>query len=123
MSLRTVSVGVCATAVALTLLSCSDSKRPDGVPSSAVRVESAKTFYWKACEALAGGKVHCTIWNGGGTVLMNENFVPQDGGPTPTDLHVLERPCASPYSVCLADGPILVPESMFDRMRMLRKTE
>jgi len=100
-------------------LGCSQPQRPTGIGPAALWVESAKTGYWKVCSATERAGVHCTIWNKGGTVLMDEDFLPLDGGRAPIsdDLAISDGACIGPYEVCLKNGRILVPESMFERMK------
>ena len=116
-------IAMVAVLIALSVFGCSEPKRPTEVPALAVRVDSAKTWYWKGCEALAGGVVRCTIWNAGGTVLVDEAYVLRDSGLAPAagNLRLLEAPCSGPYEVCLVNRQILVPESMFERMRSSRQ--
>jgi hypothetical protein len=97
--------------------SCSQPKRPNTVAAAATWVPSAKTGYWQICSAKQGGGVGCTVWNEQGIVLMDEGYMPLDGRMQPTgdQLLISDRPCPGPYKVCLKNGRILVPQSMFQR--------
>jgi len=48
---------------------------------------------------------------------MDERYVPLDGGAQPASdqLIISDRPSTGPYDVCLKNGRILVPQSMFER--------
>ncbi len=94
--------------------------------SAAAWVESAKTGFWQDCSLNTENGVHCTIWNKGGTVLMDEPFLPLDDGPSPilSDLHLRSGgACTGPYQVCLVNGRVLVPQSMFERMKAFIERE
>jgi hypothetical protein len=104
----------------LCCLGCSQPKRPTEVNSTAVWAESAKTGFWQVCTTTEEGGIHCTIWNKGGTVLLDERFLPLDGGPAPKSSDLRLRgggPCTGPYQVCLANGRILLPQSMFEKLK------
>jgi len=101
------------------LLGCSDPPRPHGVAAGATWVESAKTGYWERCEVTDTKAVHCTIWNAGGMVLMDEPYLPLDGGPPPSAKDLRLRKTAAGYGVRLANGRILAPQSQFQRMKAL----
>jgi hypothetical protein len=48
---------------------------------------------------------------------MDERYLPLDGGAQPASdqLLISDRPSTGPYEVCLKNGRILVPQSMFER--------
>lgn len=108
-------------AAILCCLACSRPKRPTEVPAAAVRVEGAKTGYWQICTVGGSAQLHCTVWNDGGTVLMDETYLPLDEGPAPQNKELQIRPdeiCkGGPYQVCLINGRILLPQSMFERLK------
>ena len=56
------------------------------VPLNATYVAGGKLGgWWQQCAPVDAGKaVHCFIWNGGGLVLYDEEFLPYDGGASPT---------------------------------------
>ena len=90
----------------------------------ATRVEGAKTGYWQICSMGEHARVHCTVWNDGGTVLKNEIYLPLDEGPAPqqADLQIRAREiCSGPYQVCLVNGRILLPESQFEQLKVFMK--
>ena len=106
----------------LCCVGCSPPMRPSGVAPAAVWVESAKTGYWQVCGTTEQREVHCTIWNKLGTVLLDETFLPLDGGSAPVEGELRLResgPCTGSYQVCLTNGRILLPQSMFERMKTL----
>ena len=104
----------------LSQMSCVEPNRPAGVAQEATFVETAKTGSWQVCRATPSRVIHCTIWNRVGTVLLDETFKPVDGASSPVedDLRVRSSgACTGGYQVCLKNGRILVPLSMFDRMK------
>lgn len=106
--------------VLLCTAACSPPRRPGAVPTDAVYVEYAKVGCWQKCKRAGQGPVNCTIWNQAGLVLQDQTFLPVDDGPLPTETDLRLRnsgSCTGVYQVCLANGRILVPESLFDRMR------
>jgi hypothetical protein len=52
---------------------------------------------------------------------MDERFLPLDGGPAPIndDLAISDGACTGPYEVCLKNGRMLLPQSMFERMKAI----
>ena len=101
------------------LLGCGSPRRPNGVPDPALWCPSAKTGYWKHCQIGPTSAIECAVWNEGGSVLINERFLPSDGNPDPEPRELLLRSenCSGPYEVSLANGRILVPQSMIDRWK------
>jgi len=126
-SFRSVTLGLLrhmkrrvAILTALCWLGCSRPERPADVAPAAYWVESAKTGYWQVCWTTEVGGVHCTIWNGEGTILMDEGYLPLDGGPAPTkDALSINGTSCGPYEVCLDSGRVLLPQSMFERSKAL----
>ena len=114
-------------AVAITLLLCSacthnsDVVRPRGVSTEAVFVRGAKVGWWQECTtATEGRSVHCRIWNGAGVVLVDEEFLPYDGGPAPTGDELKITPdtsFAGPDRIFLANKRVLLPRSRFDELK------
>lgn len=102
---------------------CTHPNRPTNVASDAKWVPSAKTGYWQACSAGGSEKdqLNCTVWNEKGTVLMNEAYLPLDGGAVPASgqLSIADGPCVGPYEVCLENGRVLAPVSIFEREKEL----
>src|SRR5690242_3291146 len=64
------------------LASCGSPRRPSNVPMDSVFVEGAKTGWWQHCDN-SGAATHCAVWNEGGQVLLDEEFLPLDGGAVP----------------------------------------
>lgn len=114
------TVGVAA--ALLCCLAC-DNKvvRPQGVPVDATFVAGAKIGWWQHCAVGTGNEgVRCQIWNGAGLVLVDEEFLPYDGGPTPTagELKIPpEAKFAGPDRVFLANERVLLPRSRFDELK------
>ena len=106
----------------LCCLACDDKVvRPPGVPGDATFVRGAKIGWWQRCTPGVGHEgVHCQIWNGAGLVLVDEEFLPYDGGPTPTP-EELKIPSdanfAGPDRIFLANKRVLLPRSRFDELR------
>jgi hypothetical protein len=93
---------------------------PAQVPSGSTWVEGAKTGWWQHCANTGTSTTHCTIWNKGGDVLLDEEFLPLDGGSVPSgDSLKLQGggPCTGVYQVCLANGRILLPRSRFTELK------
>ena len=95
--------------------------RPQGVPVEATFVKGAKTGWWQHCRPSPGNVgVHCQIWNGAGLVLVDEEFLPYDGGPAPL-AEELKIPSdanfAGPDRFFLANKRVLLPRSRFDELK------
>lgn len=111
-------------ALALLLTACghkAEVVRPNGVPADAVFVRGAKIGWWQQCTAGSSGKpVHCQIWGGTGGVLVDEEFLPYDGGPPPTagELKIATAPTIpGPDRVVLSNKRVLLPESRFGELK------
>jgi hypothetical protein len=90
------------------------------VPSGSTWVEGAKTGWWQHCNNAGASTTHCTIWNEGGEVLLDDEFLPLDGGSVPSDDSLKLRgrgPCTGVYQVCLSSGRILLPRSRFNELK------
>ena len=110
-------VSVLASAVWLLCTACSKRERPANVSADATWVEGGKFGYWQMCQLTIDENTHCTVWNEGGEILLDEKFLPIDekARPAASELQQLRDggPCTGPYQVCLSDGRILVPASRF----------
>ena len=97
------------------LMGCSRPERPKDVAMDATWVEGGTAGYWQICKSRSDAGAHCTIWNEGGIVLLNETFRPLDGGSVPSAQELAKLrdggPGTGPYQVCLSTGRILLPES------------
>jgi len=95
--------------------------RPNSVPSDATFVRGAKVGWWQRCTPAPGGQpVHCRIWSGAGLVLVDEEFIPYDGGAPPSaeDLRISVEPTfPGPDRIFLANGRVLLPRSRFDELK------
>src|SRR5579884_3076662 len=102
---------------------CTHPNRPATVVSAAKWVPSAKTGVWQACSVSEseGNEVSCTVWNEKGTVLISERYLPLDGRTIPfsDQLSIADGPCKGPYEVCLVNGRVLAPASIFEREKAL----
>ena len=102
---------------------CTHPNRPAVVVDGAKWVPSAKTGYWQACSVNEPQEnaVSCTVWNEKGTVLISERYLPLDGGVIPlrNQLSIADGPCKGPYEVCLQNGRVLAPVSIFEREKPL----
>jgi hypothetical protein len=116
----------CLVAVALLLsFSCghrSEVVRPADVPLAAIYVAGGKVGgWWQQCTlANLGQAVHCRIWNGAGLILVDEEFLPYDGGPPPTaeELKIASDPTfPGPDRIFLTNSRVLLPQSRFDELR------
>ena len=97
--------------------------RPSGLPLDATYVAGGKVGgWWQHCTtANVGEAVHCWIWNGGGLVLLDEEFLPYDGGAAPTaeELKILPDPTfPGPNLIFLANGRVLLPLHGFEDMKL-----
>lgn len=111
--------GILAFATA-SFVGCGSPPRPAGVPAGSTWVEGAKTGWWQQCSDLDAKITHCTIWNEGGEILLDEEFLPLDGGPPPPSDGLKLRgsgPCTGVYQVCLTNGRILLPQSRYDELK------
>ena len=96
--------------------------RPADVPSDATYVAGGKLGgWWQQCALANGGRaVHCRIWNGAGLVLYDEEFLPYDGGASPTadELKVAPEPTfPGPDRIFLSNGRVLLPQSRFGELK------
>lgn len=95
--------------------------RPQGAPTDATFVRGAKIGWWQRCTLGTGSEgVHCQIWNGAGLVLVDEEFLPYDGGPTPTAEELKIPPdtkFAGPDRIFLANNRVLLPRSRYDELK------
>ena len=101
----------------------SDVIRPTGVPPDATYVLGGKFGgWWQQCTSAARGQaVQCRIWNGSGLVLVDEGFMPYDGGAPPLaeELKIaLEPVFPGPDRIFLSNGRILLPQSRFDELKL-----
>lgn len=114
--------------IAASLLFCFDcghkaKVRPTGIPLDATYVAGGKGGgWWQHCMAAnVGEAVHCWIWNGGGLVLLDEEFLPYDGGAAPTaeELKILPDPTfPGPDRIFLANGRVLLPRHRFEELKL-----
>ena len=118
-------VGACAALAAIVCFACArkeDVTRPDGVAADAVVVTGGQLGgWWQQCTAsTAGQAVRCRIWNRGGLVLHDEEFLPYDGGTAPTadELKIEPNPkFRGGDRIFLVNGRILLPRSRFDGLK------
>jgi hypothetical protein len=114
--------------IAVTFLVCSacarksDVVRPESVPLEATHVAGGQfNGWWQQCTpANAGQAVHCRIWNAGGLGLKDEEFLPYDGGASPTvdELKITPDPTfPGPDRIFLSNGRVLLPRSRFDELK------
>ena len=116
-------------AVTVSMILCSacghksDVVRPRGVSPEATYVLGGKFGgWWQQCMSAANSQaVRCSIWNGAGLVLVNEEFMPYDGGAPPTgdELKISTDPAipSGPDRVFLSNGRVLLPRSRFDELQ------
>lgn len=117
-------LGCLSMAVAALLSACaykSDVVRPDSVQADAVFVRGAKVGWWQQCAAGSSGQpIHCCIWGGAGGVLADEEFLPYDGGPSPTadELKIAPDPTfPGPDRIFLTNNRVLLPQSRFGELK------
>ena len=93
-------------------------RRPNNVPKTAIYTGPA-VGWWQLCSYDASTQSdHCKIWNYGGLVLVDEDFVPYDAGRAPTDDGLrIDPDQGNPYMVTLRNGRILIPKSRESEMR------
>ena len=95
-------------------------RRPDGVPSDSVWVPTPKGGLWQVCEqpVQASIQVRCSIYNSGGKILSEEDYVAVDRmsvGPK-----VVIDPTANLVGtqwINIKAGRILVPVSRATELR------
>lgn len=86
---------------------------PPNVPKAAFLVPNFSGGWYQACTFNAEGQQnHCRIWNFGGQILYDEEFVPCDSGPpvATNQLRIVDRN-SGPDRVTLQNGRILIPRS------------
>ena len=97
---------------------------PATVPKTAFLVPNGVSGGWyQACD-LDAQRDHCRIWNFGGKILYDEEFVPYDSGPpvAANELRIVDRN-SGPDRVTLQNGRILIPKSReADLRRFLDRT-
>jgi hypothetical protein len=105
----------------------SEGVRSANVPLDAVFVFGPKVGWWQGCTVSASGQpVHCRIWNQGGKILEDEEFLPSDEGPPPTldELKIApDPPFEGPDRICLTNKRILLPKSRFEELKKIYQLE
>jgi len=93
--------------------------RPQVVPKDAVHV-SGVIGWWQLCDYDAVRNVNtCRIWNRRGLILEEGEFVPYDGGETPTAGQLqIEESNSTPQVIALKNGRFLMLKK--DRAEMTR---
>jgi hypothetical protein len=95
--------------------------RPGNVPADSVYVVGAKVGWWERCTYDSKQNVdQCQIFNEGGEILSDEEFLPYDGGSAvkQSQLEIVSNSdLAGPQYVCLRNGRILIPKSHFDAQK------
>jgi len=96
-------------------------RRPSNVPDDSVYVVGAKVGWWERCSYESKRDVdRCQIFDEGGDIVSDEDFLPYDGGPAAkrSELDVVsDSDLAGPQYVCLRNGRILIPKSHFDSQK------
>jgi hypothetical protein len=97
------------------LFSCegpgSSIKRPGNVPSNAVKVNGVKgDGPWQWCE-LREGRIHCRIYNAGGELLYDDDFVVYVGTQPKSQGELEISPNGGYQWIRLKNGTILIPQS------------
>ncbi|MFN7543407.1 MAG: hypothetical protein ACK5TN_11515 [Acidobacteriota bacterium] len=119
---RTPFLSLCA--FILFLYGCGDDSlpaRPANVPPDAVFLLAGKgVVYWQHCKAgFAGDPPYCHIWNGAGSVLYQDEFLPYDEGafPKAEELIIIDNNLRGPDHIILKNNRILLPKSRFEDMK------
>lgn len=92
--------------------------RPPNVPKDAVYVVTSLGF-WQHCTYDSGRRIdQCQIWNRVGAVLVEDDFVPYDGGlpATQDQLQIVDAE-SGPDRIALRNNRILIPKSREAQMR------
>ncbi len=109
--------GILALAV---YMSNKDPERPPNVPRDAVYVRwSKEAGGWQRCVTI-GREIECQIYNQGGIVLEDGEFLPSDGGvpPTAADLSIdPSPPFPGSDRIFLKNHRILIPAARFDELQ------
>ncbi|HEX5226213.1 MAG TPA: hypothetical protein VFW44_00820 [Bryobacteraceae bacterium] len=92
--------------------------RPQNVPKDAVHVGPA-IGWWQHCTYDSERNVNnCYIWNRGGLILAEGEFVAYDGGgPAKTDELLISDAESGPDRVSLQNGRILIPKAREAEMK------
>lgn len=115
------SVVILAVAAYISFFSRSP-KRTENVPANAAFVKGSKTGWWQSCAKTKSGSITCRVISVAGQSLLDEEFLPYDGGPLPTTPELVLDPnnrYSSAYRVCLKNGRILLPKSMYQESKKL----
>ena len=97
-------------------------RRPENVPDNAVFVEGAKTGWWQSCSATNQDTTICRVFSKSGETLVDEQFLPYDGGPSPRASELVLDPknrYSDVYRVGLKNGRILLRKSMYAQSKEL----
>jgi hypothetical protein len=109
--------------IGLLLAGCKESPppdRPQGVLLDAVYVPGGKIGgWWQQCRHAGPAQaVHCRIWNGHGLLLEDDDFIPYDGGPPPTQNELkIESDSSTPQLITLTNKRILLPQSRYEELK------
>ena len=94
--------------------------RPKNVPVDAAYVAGTKVGgWWQRC-AVRDNAAYCQIWNRGGLLLFDEEFLPYDrkSPPTAAELQIPSDPwLPGPDRLVLSNKRILFPKSRFDELK------
>src|ERR1035438_10827398 len=110
------SVAILAVAVYMFIFNRSP-KRAEDVPTNAVFVKGSKAGWWQSCAKIDSGAITCRIVSRTGQILVDQEFLPYDGGPLPATSELVLDPknrYSGVYRVCLKNGRILL-----DRKRVV----
>jgi hypothetical protein len=84
-------------------------------------VWGSKVGWWEQCAGASESQtVRCRIWNEAGLVLEDEEFLPYDGGASPSaeDLKISGNPAfPGPDRIFLTNSRVLLPRSRFDELK------
>jgi hypothetical protein len=77
--------------------------------------------WWQMCSYDANQNTDkCQVFNAGGKLILDENFLPYDGGRTPVSSELRidgSASLAGPYIICLTNGRILLPKSHYASLK------
>src|SRR4051794_23929322 len=110
-------LGILCLLLIVVLCGCS-SPRPPNVPKQAVYVSGAKSGWWQQCEYnKTRNSDTCQIFNGAGKLIVDEEFLPFDGGSPAAEGELLidrDSRLADVNRVALKNGRMLLRKSLFD---------
>lgn len=92
--------------------------RPRNVPQSATLVLTGWDQFWQECRFdSAEQQDRCRVYNGAGSLLRDEVFLPANGGKALPDDQLKVSAGGDSHSVHLLNGTVLIPRDHFEGIK------